>query len=65
MKLTVLGPGCWGLTIAKLLNDNFEDICVWGRSSDISDELRQYKRTTNYEKDLTYCIIPYGSALHS
>ena len=46
MKLTVLGPGCWGLTIAKLLNDNFEDICVWGRTSDISEELKMYKRTT-------------------
>jgi len=46
MKLTVLGPGCWGLTLAWLLNDNFDEVCVWGRTSDISDELRQYKRTT-------------------
>ncbi len=46
MKLTVLGPGCWGLTLAWLLNDNFEQICVWGRKEDITDELRQYKRTT-------------------
>lgn len=46
MKLTVLGPGCWGLTVAKLLNNNFDEICVWGRTSDISDELRQYKRTS-------------------
>ncbi|MBQ3640833.1 NAD(P)-binding domain-containing protein, partial [bacterium] len=46
MKLTVLGPGCWGLTLAWLLTDNFEEVCVWGRSSDISDELRNYKRTT-------------------
>ena len=29
MKLTVLGPGCWGLTLAWLLNDNFEDITIW------------------------------------
>ena len=46
MKLTVLGPGCWGLTLAWLLNDNFDEVCVWGRTQDISDELRQYKRTT-------------------
>ena len=26
MKLTVLGPGCWGLTLAWLLNDNFDDV---------------------------------------
>ncbi len=46
MKLTVLGPGCWGLTLAWLLNNNFDEVCVWGRTSDISDELRLYKRTT-------------------
>ena len=46
MKLTVLGPGCWGLTLAWLLNNNFDEVCVWGRTSDISDELKQYKRTT-------------------
>lgn len=45
MKLTVLGPGCWGLTLAWLLNNNFEEICVWGRKEDISDELRTNKRT--------------------
>ena len=31
MKLTVLGPGCWGLTLAWLMNDNFDEITVWGR----------------------------------
>ena len=46
MKLTVLGPGCWGLTIAWLLNNNFDEICVWGRSQDLSDELKDYKRAT-------------------
>ncbi len=43
-KLTVLGPGCWGLTIAKLLNNNFENICVWGRSSDLPPSLINEKR---------------------
>ena len=39
MKLTVLGPGCWGLTLAWLLNDNFDDITIWGRESDLYDDL--------------------------
>ncbi len=39
MKLTVLGPGCWGLTLAWLLNDNFEEITVWGRESDLYEDL--------------------------
>lgn len=46
MKLTVLGPGCWGLTLAWLLNNNFDEICVWGRTQDISEELRTKKKTT-------------------
>ncbi len=45
MKLTVLGAGCWGLTLARLLNNNFDEICVWGRTQDISGELKLYKRT--------------------
>ena len=39
MKLTVLGPGCWGLTLAWLLNDNFEEITIWGRESDLYEDL--------------------------
>lgn len=43
MKLTVLGPGCWGLTLAWLLTDNFDEVCVWGRTSDISEDLIKNK----------------------
>ena len=39
MKLTVIGPGCWGLTLAWLMNDNFEKITVWGREQDLYDDL--------------------------
>lgn len=39
MKLTVLGAGCWGLTLAWLLTDNFEKVTVWGRHVDLSEEL--------------------------
>lgn len=43
MKLTVLGAGCWGLTLAWLLNDNFEEIVVWGREQDLYDDLVKNK----------------------
>lgn len=39
MKLTVLGPGCWGLTLAWLMNDNFDEITIWGREQDLNDDL--------------------------
>ena len=43
MKLTVLGAGCWGLTLAWLLTDNFENITVWGREQDLSEDLIKNK----------------------
>ena len=56
MKLTVLGPGCWGLTLAKLLTPNFDRVCVWGREADLSDELKNNKRT---EKPLVVELAPH------
>lgn len=46
MKLTVLGPGCWGLTLAWLLTDNFDKVCVWGRESDLYEDLIQNKHAS-------------------
>ena len=45
MKLTVLGAGCWGLTLAWLLTDNFENITIWGREKDLSEDLIKNKHT--------------------
>lgn len=56
MKLTVLGPGCWGLTLAKLLTPNFDRVCVWGREADLSDELKNNKRA---EKPLVVELAPH------
>ncbi len=46
MKLTVLGAGCWGLTLAWLLTNNFEEITVWGRENDLSEDLINNKHTS-------------------
>lgn len=46
MKLTVLGAGCWGLTLAWLLTDNFEKITVWGREKDLSEDLIKNKHAS-------------------
>lgn len=43
MKLTVLGAGCWGLTLAWLLADNFEEVVVWGREQDFDEDLLKNK----------------------
>lgn len=46
MKLTVIGAGCWGLTLAWLLTDNFDKVTVWGRASDLNDDLILNKHTS-------------------
>lgn len=46
MKLTVLGAGCWGLTLAWLLTGNFDEITVWGRACDLSEDLIKNKHTS-------------------
>lgn len=43
MKLTVIGAGCWGLTLAWLLTDNFDNVTVWGREQDLSEDLIKNK----------------------
>ena len=46
MKLTVLGAGCWGLTLAWLLTDNFDEVTVWGRAQDLSQDLLENKHNS-------------------
>lgn len=46
MKLTVLGAGCWGLTLAWLLTNNFDEITVWGRAQDLSEDLLNNKHAS-------------------
>src|SRR5574344_823444 len=45
MKLTVLGAGCWGVTLAWLLTDNFDEVTIWGRDKDLSKDLIDNKRS--------------------
>ena len=45
MKLTVLGAGSWGLCLTKLLTNNFEEITLWSREEDLSEELLATKST--------------------
>ena len=47
MKLTVLGAGCWGATLTWLLTDNFDEVCLWSREEDLSEEMIKQKRCTN------------------
>ena len=45
MKLTVLGLGCWGLVLTKLLTPKFDDVWGWSRAQDLSKELLEEKKS--------------------
>lgn len=46
MKLAVLGAGSWGLTLTWLLTENFDEVSLWSREEDLSEELLLTKSTT-------------------
>ena len=46
MKLTVIGAGCWGLTLAWLLTNNFDEVTIWGRKEDLSEDLINNKHVS-------------------
>lgn len=46
MKIAVIGLGCWGLVLTKLLTDNFETVYGWSRKEDLSKELLTTGKTS-------------------
>lgn len=46
MKIAVIGLGCWGLVLTKLLTDNFEEVYGWSRKEDLSKELLETGKTS-------------------
>lgn len=53
MKLTILGAGCWGAVLTKLLADNFDEVCLWNKKEFTSDDfLRTRKITRPFEIEL-------------
>ena len=38
-KVTVLGSGAWGTTLAQVLCDSGQDVLIWGRNSDVVTEI--------------------------
>lgn len=46
MKLAVLGAGSWGLTLTWLLTNNFDEISLWDRNSNIAESINQNREIT-------------------
>ena len=46
MKIAVIGLGCWGIVLTKLLTDNFDVVYGWSRREDLNETLLKEGKTT-------------------
>ena len=47
-KVTVLGSGAWGTTLAQVLCDSGQDVLIWGRNSDVVNEINSKNTNSKY-----------------
>jgi len=47
-KVTVLGAGAWGTTMAQVLTDGGHDVLLWGRNSEIVAEINNSHTNNKY-----------------
>ena len=47
-KVTVLGSGAWGTTLAQVLCDSGQDVLIWGRNSDVVNEINSKNTNIKY-----------------
>lgn len=52
MKIAILGPGSWGLTVAWILANQTDEICIWG----LPDFIEPIKANRNVEKPVKVTI---------
>jgi glycerol-3-phosphate dehydrogenase (NAD(P)+) len=53
MRISVLGAGSWGTTLAILLCENFRDITLWSYRADQAEEMRHDRTNKAYLPDIT------------
>ncbi len=48
MRISVLGAGSWGTTLAMLLCENFRDVTLWSYRADQAEEMREQRTNQDY-----------------
>ncbi len=55
--VTVLGAGSWGTTMAQVLSDAGNDVLVWGRNTDVINEINAFHTNNKYMPNI---VLPSG-----
>jgi glycerol-3-phosphate dehydrogenase (NAD(P)+) len=53
VKSTVLGTGAWGTTLAQIIVDAGHDVLMWGRNSDVVDEINTNHSNMKFFNDVS------------
>ena len=53
-KVTVLGSGAWGTTLAQVLCDSGQDVLIWGRNSEVVNEINNQNTNGKTEQRLLF-----------
>ena len=56
-KITVLGSGAWGSTMAQVLSDAGNHVLIWGRNQEVVDEINSQHTNRKY---LEENLLPVG-----
>ena len=54
-RVSVLGSGAWGTTLAQVLTDAGHDVLIWGRNSEVVEEINTKKTNHSF---LGSAILP-------
>lgn len=57
MKISILGSGAWGTTLAMVASDAGHDVLIWGRNQKVVDEINQEGKNSQFLGDIS---LPHG-----
>jgi glycerol-3-phosphate dehydrogenase (NAD(P)+) len=65
-KVTVLGAGAWGSTMAQVLSDAGNHVLIWGRDQEIVDEINANHTNRKYlDENVLYLLRPCEKTLRA
>lgn len=48
MKISIIGAGSWGTTLACLLSETIDEVYLWARRKEIAEEINKYRSNSTY-----------------